>query len=60
MGNPKEIFAKELVKHMSDDQKRQGIQRFYDLHSKDADFEAKLKVLRDMMGYQKDDVPKRN
>jgi hypothetical protein len=58
--NPKEIFAKELVKHMSDDKKRQGIQKFYDLHKKDADFELKLKLLKEMMGYQKDDVPKRD
>jgi hypothetical protein len=58
--NAKEQVAKQMIKMMSDDQKRQGIQRFYDLHKNDVDFEDKLKFLKDMMEYLKDDVPKRS
>jgi len=59
MIDPKLEIAKKIASMMSKDQKRQAIQKFYDEHKNDAEFENNLQQLRNMLDCQDQDIPKR-
>lgn len=44
---------------MSEQQKKDSIQAFYEKHKDSPDLEKNLKALKEMLNYTKDDVPKR-
>jgi len=55
----KEAIAKKIASMMSEDQKRQTIQAFYDTHKQDPNIDKLLQDMKNVLGYTKDDVPKR-
>ena len=55
----KEKVARTMADMMSEDQKKDAIQKFYEVNKARPEIETLLKNIKEMLKYDKDDVPKR-
>jgi len=55
----KDVLAKMIASRMTEEQKRQMIQAFYDTHKQDKNIEELIVGIKNSLNYHKDDVPKR-
>lgn len=55
----KEMIAKKIAGLMNDNAKKKAIQMFYDKNKDNPDIDKLLKKMKEYLGYDGEDVPKR-
>lgn len=55
----KETLAKMVAGKLTDEQKREMLQKFYEMHKDEENIETLIIMMKGTLNYQGDDAPKR-